>query len=436
METLNSFLHKNRMTIRGMMVGFIILLLMIPIVQISELVREREGRHQEVSREISSKWATHQTINGPVLIIPYLELSPLKTMEKKSAYFLPAELNMEVEVTPQVRRRSIYEIIVYQSQLQLNGRFDSLNFQSLNVAPELILWDEAFLCLGMTDFRGIEEQITMQWDDTKQVYPFEVGAAVNDFIDNGLKVNLPYQELAKSSHQFSIKLQIRGSENLSFVPTGKTTKVHMVSTWPHPSFTGSFLPTDQAKITTTGFTADWKVLDLNRNFPQQFKNIKYDLSNAPFGVNFLQGSDLYSKTSRSVKYAFLFISLTFAMYFFIEIFQKKQVHAFQYVLIGLALCVFYTLLLSISEYLNFDLAYLIAAVAIITMVAWYTGSVFGSGKIAALFSGVLTLLYIFIYVLIHLQDWALLLGSVGLFAVLACVMYYSKKIDWKEQEMI
>lgn len=438
-NTIQSLLQKNRITIRGIMVGFIILLLMIPVLNVSSLVQERSMRQQEVSREISSKWAGRQTINGPVLVLPYLELSPQKMMERKLAYFLPDELHVNAEVKPQIRRRSIYEIVVYQSEIKMTGTFGKPDIQHLNLTDDHILWDEAFINLGLTDFRGIEDQIVMTWDGDRkdsvaQRLTFEVGAAGNDFISNGLKVSMPYKQLQHETHAFDLTMRLRGSENLSFLPSGKTTLVNMTSSWPHPSFTGSFLPSDQARISATGFNAHWKILDLNRNFPQAFKDTKYDLNNTAFGVNFLRGSDLYSKTSRSIKYAFLFIALTLALYFFIDIFQKKQVHAFQYVLIGLALCIFYTLLLSISEYINFDLAYLIASTAIILMVTAYTLSVFGSRRIAALFSGVMILLYGFIYVMIQLQDWALLLGSIFLFVVLGLVMYYSKKINWKDQE--
>ncbi len=428
MESVLSFLQANRLTIRGMMVGFIILVLMIPMAQISELVRERQDRQRQVSAEVSNRWASNQTINGPILIIPYLELSPdQKNMFKKLAYFLPAELDFDVKVTPQIRHRSIYKIIVYQSEVMIKGRFDSLNLDRLNLAESSILWNEASLCLGLSDFRGIEEQVQLKWDG--QTHSFESGAATNDIVENGLKINLPYRELKSKPHTFSIQMHIKGSQNLSFVPSGKTTQVHMQSTWPDPSFTGSFLPGDQAKITAAGFEANWKVLDLNRNFPQQFKDTKYDVLSSSFGVDFLQGSDHYSKTTRSVKYALLFIGLTLALYYFIEIFQKKRVHAFQYVLVGLSLCIFYTLLLSVSEYIPFDGSYLIVSMAIIIMVYLYTGSVFGSRRIAGIFSGILALLYGFIYVLIQLQDWALLLGSIGLFVILALVMYYSRKLD-------
>ncbi|MGB2849944.1 MAG: cell envelope integrity protein CreD [Saprospiraceae bacterium] len=430
----NNFFKKNQLTLRGIMVGFIILVLMIPMANISSLVQERQNRQTEVSQEVSNKWASNQTINGPVLIIPYIELSlDQKNTFRKLAYFLPSDLNAAVLVTPQTRHRSIFDIVVYQSKVIITGKFDSLNISTLNIPTTAILWNEAFICLGLTDFRGLEDQINIIWDT--QQYTFEVGAPMNDFIPNGLKVNIPYHSLTSSQHSFSLELGLRGSQNLSFVPTGKTTKVHMESSWPDPSFTGAFLPTDQAQITEQGFKADWKILDLNRNFPQSFKDTKYEVHTADFGVNFLKGSDHYSKTTRSVKYALLFIGLTLALYYFIEILQQKEVHAFQYVLVGLALCVFYTLLLSISEYLNFNWAYLIAAGSIVLLVTWYTTFVFKSKKIAGTFSLVLTLLYGFIFILIQLQDWALLIGSVGLFVVLAAVMYFSKRINFEKAEL-
>ena len=218
----NNFFKKNQLTLRGIMVGFIILVLMIPMANISSLVQERQNRQTEVSQEVSNKWASNQTINGPVLIIPYIELSlDQKNTFRKLAYFLPSDLNAAVLVTPQTRHRSIFDIVVYQSKVIVTGKFDSLNISTLNIPTTAILWNEAFICLGLTDFRGLEDQINIIWDT--QQYTFEVGAPMNDFIPNGLKVNIPYHSLTSSQHSFSLELGLRGSQNLSFVPTGKTT---------------------------------------------------------------------------------------------------------------------------------------------------------------------------------------------------------------------
>jgi len=206
--------------------------------------------------------------------------------------------------------------------------------------------------------------------------------------------------------------------------------VHLSSNWKNPSFDGNFLPVTTPVVNDKGFTADWKVQHLNRNFPQSWKNESFDFKPSQFGITLLQPVDAYSKTERSVKYAILFVALTFGLYFFIEIIQQKQVHPVQYVLVGLALSIFYTLLLSVSEYLPFNLSYLIAALATAALITLYTRSIFNTWRIASLFGGLLAMLYGFIFILIQLQDGALLFGSIGLFVLLAIVMYYSRKIDW------
>src|SRR5690606_30303908 len=186
-------------------------------------------------------------------------------------------------------------------------------------------------------------------------------------------------------------------------------------------------PTNTPQISEKGFNAEWKVQHLNRNYPQSWKDGNYNIADSRFGITLLQPVDSYAKTMRSVKYAILFIALTFGLYFFIEILQKRTVHPIQYVLVGLALSIFYNLLLSISEYIRFNIAYGIAAAATVALITLYTKSVFHKWKIAMLFGIMLTTLYTFIFILLQLQDGALLFGSIGLFIVLAVVMYYSRK---------
>ncbi len=206
--------------------------------------------------------------------------------------------------------------------------------------------------------------------------------------------------------------------------------MHLKSNWTNPAFTGNFLPSQPAVINEKGFTAEWNILHFTRDIPQLWKEGKPNIEANAFGVQLLQGVDGYAKTMRAVKYALLFIALTFCLYFFIELLKKKLIHPLQYVLVGLALCIFYTLLLSFSEYIQFGWAYLIASAATIGLITSYTQSIFRNWAITAAFFVFLSALYGFIYILIQLQDGALLFGSIGLFILLAVVMFYSKKIDW------
>ncbi len=432
-----NFWSANRLTIKGIVVGILILVMLIPSAFIANLVRERGERQDEIIKEVSSKWATAQNITGPILVVPYQVRIETKKVgsdntvtevEKltKTAYILPEQLKINGEIFPEIKYRSIYNIAVYASELNIEGNFASIAGTVLNIPEEDLLLNEARLCLGISDFKGIEDQVTMEWNEQSLV--FNSGLPDNDVLKNGLSVALPAGDIA-ASNRFKLKLRLKGSEKLSFTPVGKTTQVSLHSTWADPTFDGNFLPSEKT-ITPEGFTASWKVQHLNRNYPQSWKEGRYNIDESAFWVGLLQPVDSYAKTMRSVKYAILFIALTFALYFFVEILQKRAIHPVQYILVGMALSIFYTLLLSISEYLRFNAAYAIAAAATIILITLYTKSLFTTWKVAMLFGGLLSMLYGFIFILIQLQDSALIFGSIGLFVLLAIIMYYSRKIEW------
>jgi inner membrane protein len=229
--------------------------------------------------------------------------------------------------------------------------------------------------------------------------------------------------------KFSFSIDVRGSEQVYFSPLGKTTSVSLSSTWPNPSFIGEFLP-ESREVNKTGFNAQWKVLHLNRSFPQAWVNSQQQLQSSNFGVELLLPVDHYSNTLRSIKYAVLFVFLTFLVFFFIELFNKKQLHPIQYLLVGSALILFYLLLLSISEYLSFGLAYLISSLGICGLITGYTHGSLADKKITATVASFLVVLYGLLYILLQLQDYALLVGSLGLFLILAIVMYLTRKFNW------
>ncbi len=446
---LLTFWSSNRLTIKGLMVGFLILVMLIPAIFVGNLVSERKARQQEVINEVSSSWASAQTISGPYITIPYKEratTSDGKVVElRKWATFLPEQLKVNTILVPERRHRSIFTIMVYKSDVNFQGNFSGLSLKTIKLSKDDLLLDEAYLCMGLSDFRGIENGVTIQWNDTS--YEMNSGlpeisySKTNDDVvmptaDQGLSVpiKLSIADLDKH-HSFSMKLKLKGSEQLYVVPLGKTTEVQMSSTWNKPAFDGGFLP-DNYVVNESGFTANWKILHLNRAFPQEWKDRKFDINSSAFGVNLLQTGDTYSKTERSVKYSILFITLTFLLYFFVEILQGRNVHPLQYILVGIAIIIFYTLLLSISEYLGFNAGYLISSSATVLLITAYTKSIFEDWKIVTIFFGVLAALYGFIFVLIQLQDGALLFGSIGLFIILAIVMYYSRKVSWYGQRVV
>ncbi|MDP4268908.1 MAG: cell envelope integrity protein CreD [Bacteroidota bacterium] len=417
---------------------FMILIFMIPIALIQNLIKERVQTQHDAISEVSSKWGNEQTIAGPILSIPYYEVITDKSKVTRKivrfAHYLPDSLYVNGTLSPEMRYRGIYQVVVYNSRLGVSGIFNSINLEQLKTPMENILLNDAFLALGISDLRGIEEQITLKWN--KQIQGFNSGVGTNDVLESGISthVRLSADSLRKGS-RFNLNIELKGSQSLKFVPVGKITQVKISSKWKTPSFDGAFLP-DSRQVNAKGFSAYWKVLHLNRNYPQSWTNDSYKINDSAFGVSLLIPIDHYQKAERAVKYSFVLITLTFLLLFFIELLNGVNVHPFQYLLIGLALCIFYTLLLSISEHLSFNVSYWISGVATIGLITLYSRSISGMKQIYLLIMGVLIILYGFIFTVLQLEDYALLMGSIGLFVILAIVMYYSKKINWYDIKII
>ncbi len=426
------FWQRNKLVIKSFFIAFLILVLLIPTFIIMYLANERKDRKQEVTKEISNKWSAAQTITGPFLDIPYTDPGINNTPERKSMFLLPEQLDITGIIEPEIRYRSIYKVPVFTARpLVLKGKFYKNSIASLGINPALIKWNEAKLCLGISDLKGIKQQ-TIKWNE--QSLNMLAGLPENSMIQQGISVPLPLDSsFAEKESSFSVELILQGSEKLYCMPIGSSTTMHFSSSWPSPAFDGKYLP-DTEKISKKGFEADWVVSEFNRNYPKVFtsnnNNLKAAVSESGFGVILLSPFDAYAQTMRSLKYAILIIALTFFAYFFTEIFQRRPVHPLQYILIGMALVLFYTLLLSISEYLQFPIAYLIASSATVLLLSWYTQSIFKKAKTVFIFALLLSVLYLFIYVLIQMVDNALLFGSIGLFVLLATAMYLSRKIDW------
>ena len=428
---ISGFWKANKIILKSFLIGFLVLLLLIPTFFIQNLVSERQDRQKEAVTEISSKWAGSQTITGPVIGIPYQEKTTDQgniRVEKKWAYFLPAKLDIHAHIIPEKRYRGIYQVIVYTTELQIKGSYDSIHLAELNIPAENLLWNEAAVFFDISDVQGLKEDMTLHLAGTDlDMVPAKFST---EQFRNSLSASLPASFAGNHGPlEFSATVKLKGSGNLLFVPAGKETRVEAASSWSDPSFTGSFLP-DVRTVKDSGFVADWKVLYLNRNYPQQWKQGVYELNKAAFGVNLIVPVDSYQQTTRSVKYSILIILLTFTAFFLIEWIYSRAIHSLQYVLVGFALCLFYTLLLSFSEYIGFNPAYLVASLATIGLIAWYVRSILRSSKMSLFVGSLLALQYGFIFTLIQLQDYALLMGSIGLFITLAVVMYFSRKIKW------
>lgn len=428
-------LHRFSKTIKVVIIGLLILLLMIPMFMIENLISERGRTQEEAIDEVSEKWSLAQTITGPYLNLQYpvvIENNGEKKVSIKDLILFPDELMVNGQLKTEILKRSIYEVNVYQSELTLKGSFSSEELKKSRIDMEQLQFDRAAICLNLTDMRGISEQISITLGDS--VYIFEPGMDNRGIDNTGVHAIANLSELKQNKKlPYEIKIKLKGSQSLNFIPLGKTTRVDLKANWNTPSFTGNYLPNNR-NITEKEFSAQWQVLNLNRNYSQVMvdynnSNIK-DIENSSFGVNFKIPVEQYQQSMPSAKYAILIILLTFGVIFFTEIMNKTRIHALQYLLVGLALCLFYSLLLSFSEHIGFNPAYLLSSALTITLVGGYMFGITRKKKPSLIMSGLLGILYIYIFVLIQLETFALLAGSLGLFIILAIVMYFSKKIDW------
>lgn len=461
-QTAATVWNKSKWIVKGGIIGLMTLLMMIPIIYVKNIIYEREERQQQATREISNKWAGRQNIIGPVIGIPFWRNDDADTSSKKSvykhiAYFLPDNLNITATVNPKEKHRGIFKVMLYDTKINISGSFNQLDISKLNIPVDKFIWNEAFITMNIADNKGLNDQLTLKWKDSTIELSPRIGSA-NEGMTALLKT-ASFEDFTNAN--FSTSIDVNGSEQLLFTPVGKSTTVNVNSVWKHPSFSGSMLP-QTTDVSDSGFKASWKSMAHKRNFPQQWvdgaykldtyfpaevtnNQVRFDesggtsvttnvstasIGSSAFGVDLFIPINGYQKTLRTIKYAMLCILLTFAAFFLIETANKKSAHPFQYGLIGLALILFYTLLLSISEYTGFNAAYLIASAATIGLIGWFVKSILQSGRATTILSVVLVLIYSYVFSLLQLQDYSLLLGSIGLFFTLAVVMYFSKKLQW------
>lgn len=420
-------------------IGFLMLILLIPASMVENLVSERQSRKLEAVAEISSKWGGTQTVTGPMITIPYKTFTKTSVTDKKGEthtqthtqinhlYILPDSLSVTGEIVPEIRYRGMYKAVLYSVNLKLKGTFPDFKQKATELAGEDILWDKAVLSIGVTDLRGIRESVAIKINGKEEA--IAAGTGLHDFAGSGLNCKLSAPGNDRQT-DFDINLSLNGSQQISFIPVGKTTELELKSIWNSPSFDGAYLPIDR-KISDEGFVAKWRIFEFNRNYPQMWKNTEFNINESAFGVRLFIGNDIYQQSMRTVKYAVLFIVFTFAAIFLAEVLSKTRVHSFQYLMTGLAVTVFYVLLISISEHLDFGIAYLLSAVAIVLLIFGYIKCIFKKLLMPVIIAVIQIILYVYFYVTLKSEDYALLMGSLGLFTVLAVVMYVTRKINWE-----
>lgn len=421
---------SNKIFYKAIVTGILIMVMLIPMIFVANLVKERASRRAEVEKDVSSKWAAPQTVSGPYLYVPYKKQitgTDGKPFVSAGYFFiLPEQLSITGNIDTEERKRSIYKVLLYKTQVSGTGSFQ-IQIPK-DISTDEIQWNETKLCMGISDFKGIEQKIDIGFKNTQlSLLP---GLPAADIDSNGLSVHVPVTVAdIGTTVSFQTNIALRGSGKLHFMPLAGNSQFQLHSKWLSPSFDGNTIPASR-KVDKNGFSASWSFNKANLPFSTLVTDAKNISESLAFGVSLLQPGNEYAQTERCSKYAILLIGLSFALFFIMEIMQKKPVHPVQYVLVGIALIIFYTLLLSISEITSFSLAYFIAASATVLLITVYVHSHFQQSKTAAYFTMLLSLLYGFIFILLRLEDTALLVGSIGLFIILAIIMYASRRINW------
>jgi len=417
---------KTSVGVKAIIIGILVLILMIPSVWIMSIIDERESYRQEAVNDITSKWGNNQYVAGPVLVIPTTYADTFYNSKPKNIYLLPEILNIHGKINPELRHRGIYDVLLYKSDLKISGKFNLNDIKELELLDKKIKYENAYLEIGIYDIKGIMNNFKLTWNE-KEILA-KTGLKERSAVSKGFHFLIPIKS-DLYEYSFAINLNLNGTEQIQFSPTGKNTKVNISASWNHPSFCGDFLPQEET-IDDQHFEAQWNIFNLSRNFPHISFDHPLKVEDNFFGVKLFYPVDQYQQSTRSVKYTFLFLSLTFVCFFLIEILSKKLIHPIQYLLIGAGIVLFYLILLSLSEHMAFSIAYIIACSSMILLIAFYTKSALGEFKLTSIVSAVLLILYGFLFINLQLQDYALLVGSIGLFVTLAAVMFFTRKIDW------
>ncbi len=415
------------------LIGIILLLLMIPNAMIRGLITERSSFEHQTRMEVSQTWGSEQVMVGPVLSIPYTTEEEYISEGKKKVtikdhlyHITPETLKIDGNMVTTSLQKSIYTIWLYTNDFELDGHF------SLENIPEEIYttadWSKATITLGISDSKGIEGNINAQINNTP--IQFNPGSLQRAIIPRGVSADCPIEKVEDLS--FHIDLTLRGSGGLHIVPISNSTTVTLNSDWHSPGFVGMLSPSYR-EVSNDGFQVIWDAGKFAKNNPDQWSDTAFAFTPSmqeSFGVELIEPVNHYQKNTRSAKYAFLILSLTFLIFFFFELINSVKVHAIQYILVGLSLTVFYLLLLSFTEHVGFDFAYCIAALATLASILMYTYPVFKNKRKSMLLGLILVGLYLYIFVLLQLEAYALLVGSVGVFIILSSIMYMTRNINY------
>jgi inner membrane protein len=430
--------------------GILVLAVSLPLALVWLTLSERQNRASTVQGEIAKDWGGAQRILGPYLIVPYTAKTravdagkQIEIERERLAIFLPDVLNASAEANTEIRKRSIYNVTVYRSAILMEGHFSIVDIGLVDANAVAARWRDAVLALGISDVSGLKNNAELDMDGKMIAFEPSIGIAALTYPGIHARLALNGGEAGPDSlksaapFNYKINLDLNGSSSLKFAPVGRDTSVSMKSGWPHPSFTG-FLPISRT-IGKNGFSASWRVPHLARSVPQAFSENPQQLQfdrfwNADLGVNLFVPVDFYSLVDRALKYGFMFIAAVFGGVFVMELLSKQRVHPIQYIFVGLALVIFYVLLLSLSEHIGFALAYVSASAATGIMISVYAGKALHSPSRGFLMLGIFALLYGLLYLILQLEDYALLAGALTAFTLLTAAMFATLRVNWSGDE--
>ncbi|MDQ5767696.1 cell envelope integrity protein CreD [Thiothrix subterranea] len=436
-----SALHQlsQSLGLRTLVVMLLALLMLIPLFFADTVVKERQADYQAALSSVAERWGGKQTLTGPVLVVPYVEhFTSVDTISDengesrvvskdvfndRTAILLPEALEIRANLNEEHRQQGIYDALVYNATISLSGKFNHAQVLQSSEGERRILWNKAFVALGLSDQRAVDTASSFFWNDGR--IDMQPGTRLSKLLPSGFHIPLSVNADSTPSNEFKLTLNLRGSDGLFFAPLGQTTAIRMTSAWTHPNFQGDLLP-NKHDITAAGFNAAWDIPHLVRSYPQYWvleDQQTYDLHSFSAGVGLHEPDSLYTLIDRAVKYGALFIGLTFLVFLAFEISLKQRLHVLQYGLVGAALSLFYLILLAAAEHIGFLYAYAAAAATTIFSITVYTGMILRQWRQTFLLFLLLVLLYGSLYLLLQMEDYALLIG-VGLLLFATLLMMY------------
>ncbi|MDR0638554.1 MAG: cell envelope integrity protein CreD [Spirochaetaceae bacterium] len=454
-------------TFKVIMLAVLVLLLLIPLTMIRGLVGERSRTAQTAENDIMEAWGAELSEGGPVLRIPGVRTVETRTKTEKDGETVsiteqpftlvvtPETLAIKADFKTEVRKRGIFSVPLFYGELNLSGTFDPSRAISSLMPNETLQMDGAELVISLSSQKGIRKINKALWNgaelffqpgsrdlalaDSLNANPTGIYAAIPDlalaFIDGSEAGQSATGQSAANSFAYDISIAIQGGKSLRVLPIGKDTHVEIASDWSTPSFQGAFLP-GVSTVSDTRFTASWDVSYLSRTIPLFWQQSEKpdNISASAFGVDFYRQIDTYSLNIRAVKYAIIFLVIPFLTLFLLEIFIKTRIHPVPYLLSGIGNIIFYLLLLSLSEQISFFAAYLIAAAAVTAMLTLYARTLVTSWNRSAYMGFTVTVSYVLFYAVLNAESYALLIGSIGAFVIVALVMFLTRKLSWYGDE--